>query len=953
MTEKIKRCFSLFLICVCMILLLFPAQQSYAAAQQQVVRVGWFSQPGFQETDENGKPYGYNYEYLMRIAQKNNWAYQFVQVDSFAACYTMLQQGTVDVMGCVMDTAERRNEVAFPKKSSGTTYTSLFVDVGSEIVLYDFEAFDGMRVGCRVSQNPEELLQYAADNGFTVTLVYYDNVESIEAAVASGEIDAGVMGGYQETENTRIVASFAPVPFYFVTTKDNTSVLQGLEKALQEIAIENPFYEKELYYKYLPQTKNTLLLTQKEQEYLDQNHEFTVSYNSDFTPLEMSDPKTGQFTGIVADVLARVSELTGITFHYEADAKDADIIGGFTGGFDDADAAGYDLTHSYLNVPMVVVRREDDDAQKSGSTAAIDSYYLTNNNSEMTENEVLFCDTPQECLDAVALGRTEQAFVNAYSADSLLSKAAYEKLKASTLYGSSYDISMAVKKENEAELFSVLNKALSQISESELNAIILKNTVKPQEITLQGIIEQMPADVILVIAILLVAIIAVLILLLRGKAKYARNIREVLYRDDLTGLYNQRGFCESIQNILENNPESQYYLIDFDVNSFKEYNSIHGYAIGDRLLAHVAKILKQCLGTGEIAARVQADHFLCLMTAENLQEIQSRIKQFDAQFHMEMRQSSLLVSYGIYEITNKNTDVVTMCDCAIVARRAVKGNYEHFIGIYDNNLYQRQLSDAALIGKFNAALASGELKAYYQPQYNVYTKKIAGAEALVRWICKDGSMIMPARFIDLLEQNGLIGKLDLYMFEQVCQKVKEMRCRYGRPIPLSVNVSRAQMYDDHLTEKLLGIIKKYDIPASAVELELTESAFLENLQEMMKTMAKLHEAGFRLAIDDFGSGYSGLNMLKDINFDTVKLDRGFLIETEGDKRGDVILQGILALAKKLNLQTIAEGVETKAQFLFLKENGCDMVQGFYFSRAVPGNEFDRMIEEENNEGKHN
>lgn len=239
------------------------------------------------------------------------------------------------------------------------------------------------------------------------------------------------------------------------------------------------------------------------------------------------------------------------------------------------------------------------------------------------------------------------------------------------------------------------------------------------------------------------------------------------------------------------------------------------------------------------------------------------------------------------------------------------------------------------------SLRRGEFIPYYQPKYGACSERIVGAEALVRWIREDGTYMPPDRFIGLFEQNGLITKLDMYMFERVCKKLAAME----NPVPVSVNFSRAHMYDADFPEKLLTIVQRYDLKYSLLEVKLTETAFFDRRDALIRNMDRLREIGFLVSIDDFGSGYSSLNLLKDVRFDTIKLDKEFLSDTEEIGRERMVVKSVLALAEALEVHTVAEGVETREQLDFLRENGCDTIQGYYFSRPLPEAEFDQLLSE--------
>ena len=416
--------------------------------------------------------------------------------------------------------------------------------------------------------------------------------------------------------------------------------------------------------------------------------------------------------------------------------------------------------------------------------------------------------------------------------------------------------------------------------------------------------------------------------------------------DELTGLPDMHVFASSVPDILKKYPNKLWAIIDFDINYFAHYNAIYGFHQGDELLRRIADISRACcLNDGEICAHIHADHFVCLATDKNIQAIKTRILAANQSFRNTPDLSLVMLSYGIYEIKDKSIPAIDMCDKALAAKRTIKGNYDNTIAVYNELLHRRQIEDSELISSMDSGIRNKEFMAFYQPKYDIQTKRIVGAEALVRWKHFRDDIIPPARFIHLFENNGLIGRLDMYMLDMVCRTLRRQMIAGIRIVPISVNFSRTHLFDERFLAKLKAIVEMYNIPTHFIELELTETTFVENDERLQSLVNQLHETGFLVSIDDFGSGYSSLNILKDLNFDIVKLDRGFLATASNNERGRKIIRSVLSMAKELNLTTVAEGVETKEQFEFLEKCGCDIIQGFYFAKPMPIEEYDKLLAE--------
>ncbi len=432
--------------------------------------------------------------------------------------------------------------------------------------------------------------------------------------------------------------------------------------------------------------------------------------------------------------------------------------------------------------------------------------------------------------------------------------------------------------------------------------------------------------------------------------KNQKRLLAFIQTDELTGALNFKGFETAVRELLDEAPVNvKYAVVDFDVNSFEAYNSLYGFEAGNLLLCSMADAIKETIGENELYARVSADHFVCLVKKEQTGSLLERIYRAEKAFRRIKDCSRILVSYGIYEITDRSLPISTMCDRALAAKRTIKGNFNNIIAVYDEEFHRKQLEDIEMVSYMETALQKGEFVAYYQPKYNIATEGIVGLEALARWKHPKGEIRPPDRFIRLFEKNGLIGRLDLYMFETVCSKLSSMLRVNNDPVPISVNFSRTHLYDPDFANKLLETTRKYGVSPGLLEIELTESAFLSDQNKLLAVISELHNMGFLVSVDDFGSGYSSLNLIKDINFDIIKLDRAFL-STSNTERGKTVVKFVLTLAHALKLQIVAEGVETDSQLEFLRNNGCDIVQGFLFSRPLPEEELDRLLGISNENG---
>ena len=415
--------------------------------------------------------------------------------------------------------------------------------------------------------------------------------------------------------------------------------------------------------------------------------------------------------------------------------------------------------------------------------------------------------------------------------------------------------------------------------------------------------------------------------------------------DRLTGLYTREYFYQRAAELLTENPNTQYAIVCSNIVNFKVFNDAFGTGAGDRMLQEIADLTRSIVGSGGLYARYGADRFLCMV--EQSKEIQDRMR-LDELPERPAAMKNIVMKWGVYKITDRSVPVEKMCDRAFLAADSIKEQYNQHVAIYDDVLRDKLLREQAITESMETALREGQFTVYLQPKYSLHDDRLSGAEALVRWIHPQWGFMSPGEFIPLFEKNGFITQLDRYVWEQVCILLRSWHQKGFPEISVSVNVSRADVYQDDIPETLSGLTTKYGIEPQQLHLELTESAYTENPSQIISTVNRLRELGFIVEMDDFGSGYSSLNMLNQMKLDVLKLDMKF-IQTETAKPAEQgIMRFVVNLARWLNLSVVAEGVETRAQLERLREVGCDFVQGYLLSRPLPVKEFEELLKSQAN-----
>lgn len=449
--------------------------------------------------------------------------------------------------------------------------------------------------------------------------------------------------------------------------------------------------------------------------------------------------------------------------------------------------------------------------------------------------------------------------------------------------------------------------------------------------------------VILQAVCLLVTIIIVSICIYINVSNQKKNkkIYDIAYIDPVTLLGNEAYFKENGNNYLQNSTKNKY-IISLDINKFKALNNIHGYEFCNSILKGLGEKLSNTLPADNITCRISADVFTAIFSYnKNIKNLLDKIFNQVSKLKIEGKQINVNLSIGVYKITPEDKDINTALDKAYMARAKIKGLYDENYYIFDNVLQSQLIEEQKIESSMEDALKNEEFKIVYQPKIYTNNEKLAGAEALVRWN-KEGKMIPPSEFIPLFEKNKFLVKLDLYIFEHVCKDLKYWKEKYNYIPTVSINVSKTHFVNENFIEEYVKITDKYNIERSNIDLEITESATIDEDIDVLDVMKKIKEKGFIISIDDFGTGYSSLSMLQTMPIDIIKIDKVFVdkADLKSDKN---IINYIMLIANRLGVKTIVEGVETKEQVEFVKKIKCDIIQGYYYSKPIMKEEFEEYF----------
>ncbi len=417
-------------------------------------------------------------------------------------------------------------------------------------------------------------------------------------------------------------------------------------------------------------------------------------------------------------------------------------------------------------------------------------------------------------------------------------------------------------------------------------------------------------------------------------------------KDRISGLLKFEDFLAEAQYLIRD-AERNFLIIAFDISDFHYLNNQFGYDTGDEVIGDMAEGISSMGDFVVLSCREYSDHFVCLCCCDGYtpEMVEKKLKLYRKNVceTAEKRIDSfpLNLNFGVYYINDRDEYIISAVDKANVARRTGKGNYSIPCVVYSEHLMDMKENSAKIIPVFDDSFRNQRILVFLQPKICSETRRVIGAEALSRLVDKDGKMISPAVFIPALEKTGKIVDLDFYVLSFVLKLIRNWLDKGIEPVPISFNLSRIHFYNENLVENIVELTERYNVPAKYVEIEVTESVFFEEEHLIINKVEKLRERGYKVSVDDFGAGYSSLNLIGVLPVDIIKLDRGFVKDSLKTKRGNDIIKGLIKILNEIELDIVCEGVETAEEEKIISDYGCKEVQGFLYDKPIPVNEFEK------------
>lgn len=954
-----RKARSLYILGAVVIALLFMVPSGKLRAAENRIRVGYFNMSGYQEITEEGNRWGFGYDLLQEVAKYTGWEYEFVDT-TWDECLEMVEKGELDLVTCAKITPERLGRFEFSEHRVGVSCAVFTVKIDNEKYYYnDFPSFDGMKLGMlKGNQTNHAIGDLVRKYGITFEEYIYDTETELKEALETGKIEAIAASNQRVLENEKVIARFDLGAFYGITKKGNHAVMDGFNAAMEQIMLSTPYFTSNLYNKYFGNnTGYKIALTKEEQAYVDSHKVLRLATSPDSEPLSYYD--SDGYSGIIIDSIKAMAEEVGMEVEYVETGSyteslellhngQVDMIGDFYSDYSWSERNGVIITNPYMDVQYVQIGKKGASYRPEEIRVATCENYFFNTMyilKHFPEENLVFYDTERECIEAVKKGHAEVTFINQYTAKVLLKDDEFLKLSGNTLYDSTHGLSIAVWKENKI-LCHILNKAISDLENAQIKQIVEEHTVeRSEEVSLLYYIYYNPFEVMIIICTFFLVVVMVLLYFIIVKRKYDEHIYKLAYMDKLTGLGNTHYFEEQAEKRWLEYRGKEIFLLSLDISHFTTINETYGRGMGDLVIDYLGRKLNELFGEDCIIAHSKVDNFLVFGSYEEEEETELLLELIRKQigvFVYEDIEIRLNYNFGIVrERSTGSTSVNKLTDRAEMARKAAKKESTHTC-FFNDEMEQQLLREKMIEDSMKDALANEEFYVYYQPKYCMTNNEIIGAEALVRWNNKEYGFMNPIEFIPIFENSGFIVELDFYVMEQVYRMLRKRLDNGEKVVRVSINQSRVHFAQGNYIDRLNALREKYRIPSNLIELELTES-ILANIREIREVVSSLKSNGYSLSVDDFGAGYSSLNMLKEIPIDTLKIDKDFLSNEDETGRYRKVIRKVVELAKELNMDIICEGVEKEEQAEFLKSIGCLYAQGYLYARPMPRDEFLRLL----------
>ncbi len=925
---------------------------SYANEDKVTIKVGYDKGYGLIDNIDALDKKGFGYELLMRTEHYSNFRYEFIEYNYLDGLRALLKN-EIDIMGIVLDDKHFVDIYDFVPKVLG--YAQSILASKKEGIFYDNPDEINGKTVASFHNNPYEkfFVQYCKDNNISVNLIYgeFDDYTELDADFyLVTTIDANVKDFY-------MVMNLEVFPMYFIVNKDRQDLAQALVDAIDlSISADGRFLES-LQLKYYGSKNLTRRYLTTDEISLLRSRPLTCGYIDHHQPIQYTNKENNPdgLSVLVMDMLAKKFGFEIQYFPYNHNMpneshENFDMLISATGDYEH-ETAFYTASAPFLELPMMLFAKNEiieDIVTKDKASVLGMINYITLDYTDVVQrypnNTLKSYNTFDELMLAYSEGEIDGILATENGveyAQAVLGEEEYSirstgltlplrvflsnKLHDLTAYIGAFNVMFEhVGQSTIDEIMSM--QSVSFLPKYSLETFLLKNIT-----------------IVIIIALAIILFIGSIVFYYQYKGKKA--ILDIINYDDLTPLISLYNFTEKANKTLQSARINEYALISLDIDSFHTINKVYGREKGNLVIKAVAQSLIKCFKSQhDLIARIIADQFIVFT---------KNAKTKKAKFVCEEDVTSVIktilgekynvsMSVGICIIEDCNLKINEIIDHAVAARLKGKGKYNFTYHMYDEAIKKEHEMTTSIVYRMKDALNNNEFKVVYQPKINLQSMKISGAEALVRWHSRNNGIMPPDLFISVFEANGFIVNLDLYVFEQVCKFIQLNQEKIDIPM-ISINMSAITLFDENFPHAYTEILSKYQLPASCLEIEVTESAITLDRTILVEKVKEINKLGFSLSIDDFGVGESSLNRLSSIEVDTIKLDKAFLDDNIAEEKGAIVVDNVIRMAKQLNMKVVSEGVETREQARWLESLNCDYAQGYYFERPMQEQNFIELL----------
>lgn len=906
------------------------------AAEPNVLRIGYQENYGVVKTPRIAGFEGYGYEYIYKILEYTKESYQIEFVEcELTEGLTLLEEGEIDLLLPAAKTEDLEERFAFSQETFGREIRFLTATDPEYISSGDYRDLSNSVIA--VAKNDviiPELYQFLADNNINAQVEEID-IASYHKVLQDESYDFVVASSLLMVPDLEASFILTYYPSYFMATQENQHIIDDFDQGIGRIVAEEYMFSERTYLKYFENDYNlNAMITTSDYEFMRFKPVYQVGISDTKSPLSSVNAE-GELVGIYKDILDQVAQDMGVQLNFvvldeETTTNDLENLDFSALSF--KDEARFRLVQSdpLLQIPFMLLQKTGEQEESNVGTLAYYGLGQEELSFFITVDNLIYYDSYESLGKAFDKGEVNTLVItsNTYSAFELENS---DYLATYLHY--SLSLSLFFHENFPKAKIEVINKFIGRLDAMDLEYIMYEHSLPEEKTaTFEEILEENP--IILNVFFLLIVFFIFSVLLEERSKKKA--LVHLLNEDAITGLLTEHCFLEQAEALFRHHPEKQYTIISVDIDNFKYINEVYGYESGTKILKEFADYLKQLEPKPLFASRISSDNFVYIMeksfSEEEIAGLFSKDDILLTRCNKHLSSSyNFGFSLGMYESVNHNFTLNYMVDCANYARSLGKGIMGNTFFKFTEEMRKERMVSNEILSRTEHALNQHEFVMYYQPKIDLKTREITGAEALVRWI-RDGSMVPPNNFIPLFEKNGFIERLDYYVLDTVCQFIAQYR---ARNLPrISVNLSGFSVIREELVENIMEVLDKHQVSPDEIDLEITESAFVENVDFNVEKLDYLRSLGFTISMDDFGAGISSLGRLKEIPIDVLKIDREFIVDSLENEKGATIILNIVRMAQDLKIETVAEGIELKEQLDFLESLGCDVSQGYFFSRPV-------------------